>query len=154
MKRIFELFVAHNGILKTSQALALGISPRTLYAMRDSGLIRQISRGVYQLADHEFPANPDLVLVALRIPKAVICLVSALHYFGMTTQIPHQVNIALPQSAEKPRLEYPPIGYHLALQRKLCCGDNRTADGQRSGQNLFPGKNDRGLFQIPQQSGN
>lgn len=104
-----QLFSAHEGILKTSQALTLGIAPRTLYAMRDSGMLRQISRGIYQLADNEPLGNPDLVSVAKRIPKAVICLISALHFYGLTTQIPHKVNIALPQSSEKPRLEFPPL---------------------------------------------
>lgn len=104
-----RLFSTHNGILKTSQALALGIAPRTLYAMRDSGLLRQISRGTFQLADQEPLGNPDLVSVAKRIPKAVICLISALHFHELTTQIPHKVHIALPQPAEKPRLEFPPL---------------------------------------------
>ena len=53
--------------------------------------------------------NPDLVSVSLRVPKAVICLISALHFYGMTAQIPHQVYIALPQPAEKPRIEFPPL---------------------------------------------
>lgn len=107
MNRAIEIFSAYKGILKTSQAIALGISPRTLYAMRDAGIIRQISRGVYQLASQELPGNPDLISVALRIPKAVFCLISALHFYGMTTQIPHKVYIALPQAAEKPRLDFP-----------------------------------------------
>ena len=107
--RANELFSAHAGILKTSQALALGIAPRTLYAMRDAGLLRQISRGVYQLADQEPLSNPDLISVAKRIPKAVICLISALHFHELTTQIPHKIYIALPQSAEKPRLSFPPL---------------------------------------------
>jgi predicted transcriptional regulator of viral defense system len=102
-------FSDHGGILRTSQALALGITPRTLYAMRDTGLIRQLDRGVYQLATEEPLGNPDLVSVALRVPKAVICLISALHFYGMTAQIPHQVYIALPQPAEKPRIEFPPL---------------------------------------------
>lgn len=109
MNRAIEIFTAHKGTLKTSQAIAFGIAPRTLYAMRDAGLIRQISRGIYQLADRELPSNPDLMSVALRIPKAVICLVSALCFYGLTTQIPHKVSIALPQSAEKPRLHFPPL---------------------------------------------
>jgi predicted transcriptional regulator of viral defense system len=50
-----------------------------------------------------------LVSVALRIPKAVICLISALYFYGLTTQIPHKVYIALPQAAEKPRLDFPPL---------------------------------------------
>lgn len=109
MNRAIEIFTAYKGTLKTSQAVALGISPRTLYAMRDAGIIRQISRGVYQLASQELPGNPDLISVALRIPKAIICLISALHFYGMTTQIPHKVYIALPQAAEKPRLDFPPL---------------------------------------------
>lgn len=104
-----QIFSSHNGILRTSQALALGIAPRTLYAMRDSGLIRQISRGTFQLADREPLGNPDLVSVSKRIPRAVICLISALHVYDLTSQIPHKVYIALPQPAEKPRLEFPPL---------------------------------------------
>ncbi len=108
-EKAISIFKQHRGILRTSQALALGIAPRTLYAMRDSGLIRQISRGVYQLADYELPGSPDLITIALRVPKAVICLISALHFYGLTTQIPHKVYIALPQAAEKPRLDFPPL---------------------------------------------
>ncbi len=104
-----QLFFAHEGILKTSQALALGIAPRTLYAMRDSGLLRQLSRGTFQLADQEPLSNPDLVSVAKRIPRAVICLISALHFYGLTSQIPHKIYVALPQSAEKPRFDFPPL---------------------------------------------
>jgi predicted transcriptional regulator of viral defense system len=108
-EKAIKIFKQHRGILRTSQALALGIAPRTLYAMRKAGLIRQISRGVYQLADMELPGNPDLISVTIRIPKAVICLISALHFYGLTTQIPHKVYIALPQAAEKPRLDFPPL---------------------------------------------
>ena len=102
-------FSDHGGILRTNQALNLGISPRTLYTMRDAGLIRRLGRGVYQLSTEDPLGNPDLVSVSLRIPKAVICLISALHFYGMTAQIPHQVYIALPQPAEKPRIEFPPL---------------------------------------------
>jgi predicted transcriptional regulator of viral defense system len=122
MNQAIEIFNTHKGILKTSQALALGIAPRTLYAMRDAGLIRQISRGVYQLTNQETPSNPDLVNVALRIPKAVICLISALHFYGLTTQIPHKVYIALPQSAEKPRMEFPPLDIVWLSQKSYAAG--------------------------------
>jgi len=48
-----------------------------------------------------------LIQVALRIPKGIICLISALSYHNLTTQIPCQVYVALPLDAEKPRLAYP-----------------------------------------------
>lgn len=122
MNRTIEIFTAHKGTLKTSQAIALGISPRTLYAMRDAGVIRQVSRGVYRLASLDLPGNPDLIRVALRIPKAVICLISALHFYGLTTQIPHKVSIALPQSAEKPRLDSPPLDIVWLSQKSYTAG--------------------------------
>lgn len=122
MNRAIEIFNDHKGILKTSQAIALGISPRTLYAMRDAGIIRKISRGIYQLASHELPGNPDLISVALRIPKAVICLISALHFHGLTNQIPHKVYIALPNSAEKPRLDFPPLDIIWLSEKSYLAG--------------------------------
>ena len=73
-------------------------------------LVRE-SRGLNRLADRTSWSNPDLVLVARRIPKGVICLISALHFYELTTQIPHQIDVALPQSSEKPRLEYPPTRF-------------------------------------------
>jgi len=103
------LFSQNQGCLSTTQAIHLGIQPRTLYQMRDAGLLVRESRGVYRLAASPLWSNPDLSLVALRIPKGVICLISALHFYGLTTQIPHQVDVALLQSSEKPRLEYPPV---------------------------------------------
>lgn len=104
-----QIFSDHGGILKTSRAMDLGIAPRTLYAMYHAGLLRRISRGIYQLASQDPLGNPDLLRVALRIPDAVVCLISALYFYNISTQIPHKVYIALPQPAEKPRLDFPPL---------------------------------------------
>ena len=104
-----EVFRKHGGVLRTADALRSGIHPRTLYAMRDSGLLERVSRGVYRLAESPPLGNPDLVTVATRIPGGVICLISALSYHELTTQIPHEVHVALPSGAEEPRLEHPPI---------------------------------------------
>ena len=103
------LFRQHGGTLRTSEALELGIHPRTLYNMRDSGLLVRLSRGLYRLADLPPLSNPDLVTVSLKIPQAVICLVSALAFHELTTQIPHTVDIAVHNRAERPRLNHPPL---------------------------------------------
>ena len=68
-----------------------------------------VSRGVYRLADGSPLGNPDLVTVATRVPGGVICLISALAFHELTTQIPHEVHVALPRGAEEPRLDHPPI---------------------------------------------
>jgi predicted transcriptional regulator of viral defense system len=107
--KAIETFRNHSGLLRTQQAIDEGIAPRTLYQMRETGTVVRESRGLYRLADTEPGEYYDLVQVALRIPKGVICLISALSFHGLTTQIPHQVYVALPIAAEKPRLEYPPL---------------------------------------------
>src|SRR3990172_4901536 len=120
-----NIFQAHHGVLKTQQAIHLGISPRTLYLMRDSGVITRESRGLYRLTDTEISAHHDLVQVAVRVPKAVICLISALSFHELTTQIPHQVYVALPIDAEKPRLEYPPLRLYWLSEKTYSAGIER-----------------------------
>ena len=103
------IFKKHGGILRTMQAIRAGVHPETLYTMRDTGALEVVSRGVYRLADLSPMSNPDLVTVATRVPAGVVCLISALAFHELTTQIPHEVHLALPRGAEEPRLDHPPI---------------------------------------------
>lgn len=104
-----DLFRRHNGLLRTGQALAAGVHPRTLYALRDSGQIEQLGRGLYRLADMPPLGNPDLVVVGVKVPAGVVCLISALSFHEITTQVPHEVYVALPKGAERPRIQHPPL---------------------------------------------
>jgi len=107
--RILGIFRQAGGVLRTAQALRAGVHPRDLYALRDAGALECLSRGVYRLAELPPLAEPDLATVALRIPRAVIALVSALHFHGLTTEIPHGVDIALPPGTARPQLAWPPL---------------------------------------------
>src|SRR3989339_621828 len=98
------IFRAHGGLLRTSQAIKLGIHPRRLYGMREAKLIEPLSRGLYRLASLPPLSLPDLATVALKIPQGVICLISALAFHEITTQIPHEVHVALRKGSRKPRL--------------------------------------------------
>lgn len=109
LKSAEKLFRQHSGMLRTSEAISLGIHPRTLYRMRDENRLVTVSRGLYRLADLPELSDPDLVSVATRIPQAVICLISALAFHEITTEIPHEVSIALPRTVKRPRLDYPPL---------------------------------------------
>lgn len=104
-----KIFNEHGGILRTRDALAAGIHPRTLYAMRDSGDLEQTARGLFRLTKFPLPGEPDLLTVAKRVPKGVLCLFSALAFHQLTTQVPHRIQIALPRNARAPKLAYPPI---------------------------------------------
>ncbi|MBM3967518.1 MAG: transcriptional regulator [Planctomycetes bacterium] len=107
--RATDLFRQHGGIMRMVDILRGGITRNTLYSMRDSGLVIQMARGLYRLSEMAPPSQSDLVMVATKVPRAVIYLVSALSFHELTTQIPHDVWIAIPRNREPPRLDFPPI---------------------------------------------
>jgi predicted transcriptional regulator of viral defense system len=90
--------------------------------MRDDGTLVTVSRGVFRLADSELLRNPDLVTVATRVQNGVVCLISALAFHEITTQIPHEIHVALQRGAETPRLDYPPIKLHWFSDKAYSAG--------------------------------
>lgn len=108
-QRAVAEFRRRGGMLRTKDALDAGIHPRTLYALRDDGIIECLSRGLYRLSKAPPLANPDLVTVATRAPEGVICLLSALSFHEITTQIPHEIHLAISRNSEAPRIDYPPV---------------------------------------------
>jgi predicted transcriptional regulator of viral defense system len=109
VERAVRLFREHPAGLRTSRALRLGIHPRTLHDLREQGILEQLDRGLYRLAALPPVDEPDLVTVALKVPRGVICLLSALAFHDLTTQVPHEVYLALERGSESPHLTYPPL---------------------------------------------
>jgi len=95
-----------------SEAIEYGITRYMLYTLRDKGIVEQVSRGIYRLVELPPISNPDIVTVSLRFPDTVICLISALAYHDITTQIPHVVSVAVSRDSRPPFLDYPPIRAH------------------------------------------
>lgn len=108
-RRAAQVFRRHGGMLRTSAAMAQGISPRALYQLRSSGVIESVARGLYRLTSLGELADHDLAIVGMKIPDGVVCLVSALAFHGITTQIPHVVYVARRRGAEASRLKHPPV---------------------------------------------
>lgn len=77
--------------------------------MYEEGFLERLSRGVYHLTAHPLPEQPDVAAVVRRVPHAVVCLVSALDYHKVGTQIPAEVQIALPRGTKAPRIEFPRV---------------------------------------------
>lgn len=125
-----QLIEERNRTIRTADALRAGIHPRTLYQLRDAGELEQVSRGVFRLADQQPMSNVDIATVAARIPRAVVCLISALAFHDITTQIPHTVSVALERGAERPRLEHPPLAVHRFSGEALTQGiEEHAVDG-------------------------
>src|SRR5271154_6224173 len=123
-------FRRHGGLLRMADAVRSGIHRRTLYAMRDTSQVEVLARGLYRLADAPPLGNPDLVTIAAKIPHGVVYLISALAFHEMTTQIPHEVCIAVPRNSEPPHLDYPPIRVVRLSQAPYEAGiDTHQLDG-------------------------
>lgn len=107
-----RVFLSNNGILRMSKALQSGISRRTLYEMRDSGRLEQVSRGLYRLTGIGDLGFPDIIAATQRIPDGVVCLVSALAFHELTTLIPCAVDIAIERGKRAPKISHPPVEVH------------------------------------------
>ncbi len=109
-KSALATFRQHGTALRTGQALAYGVHPETLYALVRDGELTRVARGLYRLASAQEFRNPDLAVVAAKAPTGVICLISALAYHGITTQVPRVVEIAVPRGRYAGlRLRTPPV---------------------------------------------
>jgi predicted transcriptional regulator of viral defense system len=132
LERARAVFQRHGGLLKSSEAIKAGIHPATLYAMRDSGAVEQIGRGLFRLADLPPMEEPDLAVVAKKYPAGVVCLVSALVIHQLTTRIPHTVQIAVPPGTRSPVASYPPVEVFRYSPKTLSHGvEERMIDGVR-----------------------
>jgi predicted transcriptional regulator of viral defense system len=107
-QRVLQL-VRKNGWLRASDLADAGVPRAVLTRMAASGQLERAARGLYRLPDSGSSEHEGLVTVASKVPQAVVCLLSALQFHGLTTQLPWQVWIAMPRGSHVPRLEYPPI---------------------------------------------
>lgn len=108
--KIHELLrLAKAGPLR-ARDLASAEIPRTyLRRLSERGVLTQVDRGLYRLADHDPTEQQTLIEVAARVPHATICLLSALELHDMTTEAPHAVWILIDRKARAPKLAYPEL---------------------------------------------
>ncbi len=106
--RILEL-AQHQRVLRAADVRAHGWSPQLLIRLHQTGKLQRIARGLYGLPDAEITEHQTLIEVCQRVPKSVLCLLSALQFNEIGTQIPHEVWIALPEATQTPALNYPTL---------------------------------------------
>ena len=97
------------GCLRPRDLQAEGISAAYLQRLYEAGDLVRSGRGIYGLASHEFSEHRTLVEVAKRVPRAVICLLSALRYHELGTETPGRVWIALERGMKKPNARDLPL---------------------------------------------
>jgi predicted transcriptional regulator of viral defense system len=105
---ILEL-ARHWRVLRAADVREHGWSPQLLIRLHQAGKLQRLNRGLYGLPDAEVTEHQTLIEVCQRVPKAVLCLLSALQFHEIGTQLPHEVWIALPEATQTPTLSYPTL---------------------------------------------
>jgi len=106
--RLLDLVRSH-GLIRPCDLLPLGISRVSLTRAVRRGRLERVGRGLYGLPGREVSAQGALAEVALKVPKGVVCLLSALRFHGLTTQAPFEVWLSIENKAIRPKLDYPPL---------------------------------------------
>jgi predicted transcriptional regulator of viral defense system len=96
-------------VLRAADVRAQGWSPQLLIRLYQAGRLQRLGRGLYALPDADISEHQTLLEVCQRVPRAVLCLLSALQLHGIGTQMPHEVWIALPEGSQAPALSYPAL---------------------------------------------
>ena len=96
-------------LLRASDVAQAGLPTMTLSRLVSAGKLERIGRGVYSLPNQAISENRSLAEVAIRVPRGVICLVSALRVHDIGTQAPHEVWLAIPHHMPSPRISQPAL---------------------------------------------
>ena len=96
-------------LLRPNDAVSSGYSRMYLTQLAKRGELRKVGRGLYASPLRKESEESGLAEVAIKHPRAVVCLLSALAVHGLTTQTPHEVWVAVGSKDRPPKMDYPPL---------------------------------------------
>ena len=108
LQRVLDL-ARQKGLLRASDLDAIGAPRIVLTRLTAAGLLEKLGRGLYRLPSYPSSEHEGLATVATKAPQAVFCLLSALQFHELTTQLPRQIWISMPRGSHVPRMDYPPV---------------------------------------------
>jgi len=103
-QKVLDLFEREK-LVRPKDLEEINVDTKYLYLLLKEGKLKKIGEGLYTLRDFSIDEKFSLVEVSKQIPEGVFCLLTALEFQEMTTQVPHEVWIALDNSAYVPKIE-------------------------------------------------
>lgn len=122
--------LSKKAVFSSAEGREAGIPPRMLAYFCQKGQIEKVSRGMYKIKDIDFHSAfewEDLAITALSIPNGVICLISALCYYGLTDEIMREFWIAIPHATTSPSRE----NARIVRMRNISFGQTTVNIGSR-----------------------
>lgn len=107
-RRVLDL-TRRRGLLRASDLAEIDVPRVVLTRLTRAGELERVGRGLYRVPGKQGSEHETLAAVSARVPKAVYCLLTALQFHELTTQLPREVWIAMPHGSHLPRIDYPPL---------------------------------------------
>lgn len=109
-------------IIRPCDVIKMHIHPEYLRRLEQKGQLIKINRGIYISANGEIFPDIGLVEIAKRMPKGVICLLSALQFHNIGTQSPFQIWVAIDRKTAISQTKYPPTKIVRLSDKSYCQG--------------------------------
>ncbi len=121
-KKIIKILKTRNGYARSKDILAEGIHQRDIKSILDKGIVIKVKNGLYKLSDTPVISNQSFVDLAFAVPEGVICLLSALSYYELTTFNPSLISMAIHRKSWRPKIEYPPVEFYYFSKKQFEAG--------------------------------
>lgn len=117
MADLIEYFKLNNGYARMKDIKASSFQTSQVKKLLEQGIIEKIKAGLYKLSEIDTNINESFIDVSISVPKGVICLISALDYYSLTTFNPSEIYLAVPNSFKPPSIIYPPVKFFYFVDR-------------------------------------
>lgn len=109
---LIDFLRKRGGLASYAEISKAGFNKALLKTSLKSNRISRLDRGLYKLSQGISISNPDFVAVSIKIPRGVICLLSALSFHEATNEIPKYVDVAIPRGTHANKINYPPVRFY------------------------------------------
>lgn len=121
-QQVLQALRSHDGWLRQPEVLGLGVHPRWLSRLVAEGTIERVSKGLYRLPQAPETKYGSFTDAAHAVPGGVVCLLSALAHYELTTSNPSEIYLASPRTMWAPKVDYPPIRFFRFSPRMMDFG--------------------------------
>lgn len=121
-KQRINKLLARGATVRSRELVDAGLTRSELSRMVAAAKVVRVARGLYAAPGYQGGEHGALVAVAMRAPRTLFCLLTALRFHGLSTQAPFEVWIAIGNKAHPPRLDYPPLRVVRYTSESLTAG--------------------------------
>jgi predicted transcriptional regulator of viral defense system len=100
-----------HSVIQTRELVLQGIARKRIPALVNEGKLERISRGLYRWTHAPVTEQYNMVLAVKAVPKGILSLLTALRYYGIGTQNPTVIWMAIPRRSRKPKIDNVPVRF-------------------------------------------